>query len=126
MLAKELIDIVDDLRPNQYNKETKLRWLSIVDEEIYREIIEPREQKPHEHICYTFTDGELDEQDDLLVPFPYAEDVYVPYLSARIDQANGEIAKYNVQIGLYQSGLTDFRNAWNKEHKVRRSAYWKF
>ena len=51
----------------------------------------------------------------LLIPYPY-DDVYLKWLEAQIDYANGEIARYNNSITLYNSAMTAFMNYYNRTH----------
>ena len=69
MKAIEAIHRVDILEPNQYAVDQKLRWLSLLDGQIFEELInayEPEREKPGEYIT-----GE----EELLAPMPYAESI---------------------------------------------------
>ena len=39
MTIKECIDIVDDLKPNQYSTKVKVMWLSFIDEIIINDVL---------------------------------------------------------------------------------------
>jgi hypothetical protein len=96
--------VVDSLEPNQYGVEQKLKWLSMLDGQIYEELIKfyyEQAIKPGE-----YSTGE----EELLVPIPYAEGVYCRYLQAMIAAENAESAKYNQQIVLYNSAYQQFRD----------------
>lgn len=53
----------------------------------------------------------------MLVPEPYAEDIYVNYLQAKIAQQNGEDAKYNKAVLFYNDGYTRFAQAYDAAHR---------
>lgn len=104
MKAIEAIRRVDILEPNQYAVDQKLRWLSLLDGQIYEELIsayEPGEEKPVEY---------LSGDEELLVPMPYAESIYCRYLQAMIAAENFESAKYNQQIVLYNGAFQQYRD----------------
>ena len=104
MKAIEAIHRVDILEPNQYAVDQKLRWLSLLDGQIFEELInayEPEREKPGEYIT-----GE----EELLAPMPYAESIYCRYLQAMIAAENCESAKYNQQIVLYNGAFQQYRD----------------
>ena len=113
MKASEAISLVDRLRPNQYDSSIKIQWLLKLDGQIFDEIIRPR-------TCgIEFLPSE-DLERELLVPFPYGEDVYNNYLQAMIDRENGETAKYNQSITLFHAAYSRYRNWFNREKRPLR------
>ena len=84
MKAMDIIDRLDGLEPNQYSPEQKLRWLSILDGKIYEEVLSPRETEPKGFTEY------VNGNEELLVPFPYGDDVYLNYLQAMVALENAE------------------------------------
>ena len=138
MNIQECINRVDSVKPNQYSIDDKVRWLSYLDASIKKEIIERYEEPPQEKetkIIITEVDGttegtteetteetteftgyspdNLDEM--LVVPFPYDE-LYVAYLKAKIDEENGETAKYNNSAATFNGMLQDFHKAYHRDH----------
>ena len=61
----------------------------------------------------------------LLVPEPYAMDVYNYFLQSQIDKENMETAKYNQSAALYNSAYQSFTNYYNRTHRPipRRSQF---
>lgn len=113
MTIREILDTVDRLKPNQYSTEDKIDWLSVLDGLIYIEVFATHEDSPVD----VFTGYEVSDQDEsLLVPEPYAYDIYLYYLEARIDQENNEIVKYNQTISLYNAAYLRFLDYWNRGH----------
>lgn len=142
MTIQECINRVDSVKPNQYSIEDKVRWLSYLDGSIIKEIIEKYEEppKPKEtQIVFTYVDETTEETteestedipevftgyspdsltDALIVPFPYDE-LYVAYLKAKIDEENGETARYNNSAATFNGMLVDFQKAYHREHKPK-------
>lgn len=124
MTISEVIEITDRLTPNAYEDADKVRWLMELDLLIYNDVVT------------THTGGENVEKplyspEDmarvLIVPEPYAEDIYVNFLQAKIAQHNSEDAKYNKAILFYNDGYDRFARAYNERHApVPRRAYFRF
>ena len=122
MTVEECINRVDSVKPNQYSIEDKVRWLSYLDGSIQKEIID-RHEKPvvegDTEVSSEATEFTGYSPDDLTVsliaPFPYDE-MYVAYLKAKIDEENGETARYNNTASTFNGMLMDFQKAYNREH----------
>lgn len=114
MTIKDCIDIVDNIKPNQYTIKDKVMWLSFIDEIIINEVL-----KTHEGYDGRYDDFEGYSEDKLsvtlIVPSPYDE-VYPEYLKMQIDKENGEIARYNNSMTSYNAYMTKFRKFYNKTH----------
>ena len=92
MTIREAIELVDRLKPNQYGSADKLRWLSELDGAVWHEIWSAHETAVPAFAGYgpeTDLDGTA-----LLIGWPYDE-IYRWYLEMKIDDANGEMTKYN-------------------------------
>lgn len=114
MTIREVLETVDRLKVNTYRTEDKIDWLSILDGLIYNEVFRTHEGCP----VMEFNGYEVSDQDvELLVPEPYAYDIYLHYLEARIDQENEEIVKYNQSISLYNAAYLRFQDFWNRTHR---------
>ena len=112
MTIKEAIDLVDRLKPNQYTENLKIKWLSKLDGQIYKEVFLTHEGNSVENFVGY---DEASQETVLLVPYPY-EDIYNYFLQAQIDKENGEIAKYNQSITLYNNAFLSFQNYYNRTH----------
>lgn len=109
----ETINHVDEVKPNSYSQTEKIRWLSTLDGTIKAEIIDNYEGA--ESISFEpYTEDSLLRE--LLVPHPYDE-VYIRWLEAQIDYANGEYGKYNNSITMYNTAFAAFVRYYNKTHK---------
>ena len=123
MTISDAITMVDALRPNQYSKDMKIRWLSRLDGMIWREVI-----RTHEGGAETF-DGYSSEElesKEMLVAVPYDEDVYNNYLQAMIDRENGEAGKYSQSITLFNAAFVRWRNWYNREHMAKDAGTFRF
>ena len=114
MTIKECIDIVDNIKPNQYGTRDKVRWLSFIDEIIINDVL-----KTHEGY-----DGRYDEfagyteekvSVALIVPSPY-DRLYTAYLKMQIDKENGETTRYNNSAAEFNSYIMEYRKYYNKTH----------
>lgn len=114
MTIKEAIDLVDKLKPNSYPYLVKVKWLSKLDGQIYREVFATHEGNLAEGF-HGYDDAEPERI--LLVPYPYDADIYTYFLQAQIDKENGEIAKYNQAITLFNTSYAAFQAWYNREHK---------
>lgn len=114
MTIKECIDIVDNIKPNQYTIKEKVMWLSFIDEIIINEVL-----KTHEGYDGRYDDFEGYSEDKLsvplIVPSPY-DRLYTAYLKMKIDQENGETARYNNAMVLYNTYMMEYRKHYNKTH----------
>lgn len=114
MTIKECIDIVDNIKPNQYTIKDKVMWLSFIDEIIINEVL-----KTHEGYDGRYDNFEGYSEDKLsvplIVPSPY-DRLYTAYLKMKIDGENGETARYNNSAALYNTYMLEFRKHYNKTH----------
>ena len=114
MTIKECIDIVDSSKPNQYTIKDKVIWLSFVEGVIINEVL-----KTHEGYDgrYDLFDGYTEDNltITLIVPSPY-DRLYTAYLKMKIDQENGETARYNNSMMMYNSYMLEWRKHYNKTH----------
>lgn len=132
MRIEECINRTDSTKPNQYSVDEKVRWLSYLDASIKREIIDTHEQPmpKEDRTIIVIGDGEIPEEEskeftgytpddmntELIVPFPFDE-LYVAYLKAKIDEENGDTARYNNSAATFNSLLADYEKAYNRDHR---------
>ena len=113
MTIIEVIYQVDAVKPNSYSQVEKIKWLSTLDGVIKSEIIDTHEGG--EDVVYSGYDENTDMTTKLLVPAPY-DIVYVRWLEAQIDYANGEYGKYNNSLTAYNDAYTLFNRYYNRTH----------
>lgn len=112
MTIIEAINRIDALKPNGYGQAEKIKWLSDLDRAVKSEIIDTHEGGGEPFAGYG-SDTPLDTV--LLIPELY-DDVYVKWLEANIDYANGEYGKYNNSIAMFNSEYSGFRRYYNRTH----------
>lgn len=114
MTIKECIDIVDNIKPNQYTIKDKVLWLSFIEEIIINEVL-----KTHEGYDgrYDLFEGYSEDKISvtLIVPSPY-DRLYTAFLKMKIDESNGETARYNNSAVLYNTYMHEYRKHYNKTH----------
>ena len=101
MKLKEVIEYVDELKPNAFSSETKTRWINALEGRIQTEVML---FGPDNITTYTWED---DQDTELFVRPPY-EEIYEDYLYARIDLANGEYDKYADSMAKFEEIFTAF------------------
>ena len=113
MTILEAISLVDKLKANQYDNDTKVAWLDILDRHIYNDIILKHEMEAPEFNGY---DVNTDiASTELLAPDEFRE-VYRWWLEMEIDKSNGEITKYNVSATLYNAAYHELASYYNREY----------
>lgn len=114
MTIKDCIDIVDNLKPNQYTIKEKVMWLSFIEEIIINEVLKTHEGYDGRYDLFEgYSEDKLSVK--LIVPSPY-DRLYTEYLKMMIDKENGEIARYNNSMMSYNTYMTEFRKHYNKTH----------
>lgn len=93
----------DRLYPNSVEYEDKIDMLSELDGRIFEESVGGREGAPESFEGYELATPGTTE---LLAPFPY-DDVYVKYLSMKIDLLNGDIVGYNNKALIFNTAYSD-------------------
>ena len=121
MTINEALALVDEIRPNQYDDNVKIQWLSKLDAKIFKEVVSTHEDAAiDEFNGYTVND--MDAQ--LLVDDAYA-DLYNDYLFAMIDYSNQELDSYNNAMLMFEAKYNDFRCFYNQNH-MPKPQKWKF
>ena len=123
MTILEVLAKVNKLKPNGFEQAEMIDWLSTCEWNIKRDIIDTHEGS--DAVVFTGYNEETPTDTVLIAPAPYDE-VYVRWLEAQIDYANGDIGKYNNGIGLYNEAMLSFRNYYNRVHKPLQKNSMKF
>lgn len=113
MTIIEAINRIDLLKPNSYSQEDKISWLSNLDGEVKANIIDTHEGS--ENVTFNGYHADTDLDTVLLVPAPY-DDIYIKWLESQIDYANGENAKFNNSIAMYNATYSAFARYYNRTH----------
>lgn len=113
MTIIEAINRIDILKPNTYLQDTKEYWLSNLDGIIFDKIIKTHEGAEIEEFKGYSAETPIDTK--LIVTAPY-DDIYIKWLEAQIDYANGEYDKYNNSIVAYNDAYAEFERQYNRTH----------
>ena len=114
MTIMGVLNRIDNVKPNRYDETEKIKWLSTLDGIVKKEVIDTHEGGGG--VVFLGYDESTDLTTTLLIPHPYDE-VYLRWLEAQIDYANGEYGKYNNSITMFNTAYTSFVNYYNREHK---------
>ena len=102
MTVKEIIDKVGTLRRNnQFSIEDKMEWLNQCEAKIQLKCL----LMPCVEIQY---DYDADADEELIAKTPFDE-IYVYYICAKIDEALGEMERYNDTIAQYNDAQGDYQ-----------------
>ena len=116
-LAK-LIAQIQTLRPSQYDEHQLTAWVNEIEAQVVDEVYGRAMFDGHEFVPY---DIDLDAEKELLIPDENA-DVYLHYLSSKIDYWNGEIDRYNNSAAMYGASWATFANKYRRNHQPRCTA----
>ena len=113
MIVNEAIDRVNALKDNAFDDEIIKGFIEECDKRIYREVIDTHEKseeiKPYEERY------PLQGTDKLLADDAYTQ-FYIFYAICQIDAFNGEYDRYNNNMILYNTHLSDFKSYYNRTH----------
>ena len=118
------ISQLNAVKPNGYGQNEKIKWLSILDGKIKAEIIDTHEGADPKTAAFKgYTNNTLMEE--LLVSAPY-DDIYVKWLEAQVDYANGEYKRYNVSSTMFNEAYDAFVKWYNRTHLPISKGYTRF
>lgn len=112
MTIIDAITHIDNIKPNNYSQEDKVKWLSNLDWTVKVDIIDTHEGAGGEEFSGYDTS---DLSRELLVPPPH-DDMYIKWLEAQIDYANGEYGKYNNSVAMFNAAYSAYANYYNRTH----------
>ena len=112
MKIQHAIDQTDKLRPNYMERQMKVAYLQELDHMIYTEVLLKHKHEPEEEVPPDYS-GDRAGETVLLVPEPYS-DVYIHWLTSKIDLMNQEVDKYNNDTALFQAAYGTMCDWWNR------------
>ncbi len=107
------INKIDSLKPNGYSQSDKISWLSQLDGLIKKQIIDTHEGG--ESVTFSGYDDSTILDTELIAEAPY-DSVYLSWLEACIDYANGEYVRYNNTATKYNIDFSEFERYYNRTH----------
>lgn len=111
MTPNKVIERVDSVRPNSYDEELKLSWISELDGMVKRLVMQEGEAEPYKY--------PEDMDKELLISFPY-DDLYSLYVESMIDYYNREYGNYNNSATMFGDKFTEYKKAYIREHRAKR------
>lgn len=118
MTIREAIDRANGMEFNTCTDAEKIAWLSRLDERVALLV----------HNTGSAGDPwyaeDTDKDTKLMIPSPFDE-IYIHWLVAQINYANGEIDKYNNAIALYNTEYEGYSDWYHRNNKPRGSGFWK-
>ena len=107
----------DTLYPNEFPYAEKLRWLSVLDGQIFQEILSAYPDNAGQ----TFEGYGIgtDKKTELLVPFPY-DDVYIKYLAAQCDKIHSDVGRYVNSAAVFNAAYSEFAAFYNRTHQAKK------
>ncbi len=114
MTILECINRIDLVKPNTYTQDEKVRWLSVIDGLVKKNIIDRHEGA--DAVVFNGYDKKTELSTVLLVPEPF-EEIYLFGLAARIDYWNGENDKYNDSIDMYNKVYLEYSKEYTEHHR---------
>ena len=103
MTIQQAIKRVDEIKPNAFSAKVKTEWLNALEGRIAANVLL---WPPAEIFAILYTWPE-DKKTELLAAPPH-DDIYIHWLGAQIDAANGEYDKYQNAMQIYNSYYGDF------------------
>lgn len=110
MTPNKVIEIVDGVKPNSYDEETKFRWVAELEGIVKREVIQEDVVTPLEYPA--------DADKELVVKAPY-DNVYGLYVEAMIDYYNKEIPNYNNSAAMFEVRFTDYKKDYIRHNMAK-------
>ena len=117
MTVFEAITRLNALKPNQYDEDTLVSWLSELDGLIFNEIMLWHEAEAE----FAPYDPGKKIKKELLAPEPY-DGVYLKYLMAQVDFHNGEFNRYNNSMIMYNTALSAFADWYNRNNMPKQES----
>ena len=103
MTVQQAINYVDQVKPNAFSQEVKLRWLNALEGRLALEVLLKSPEEAAEDYPYTAQDlGST-----LLAEEPY-DDLYTWWLQAQVDLANGEYDRAQNTMAVFNALWTQF------------------
>lgn len=116
MTLGEALNEIDREVPNQFTAGEKIHWLSRLDQDLYRNILQTHIiPAPEEFRGYS---SDTPVNTVLLAKAPYDE-LYRWYLELHIHGTNGEIARYNAAAAKFNQALLAYGDNINRSYPAR-------
>lgn len=121
-----------EFKAHSYSDEQLVRWLSDIDRKIWNDVIRWHENtaivESYDDEGSVITDMpepevySTDAMDTttLLVPEPYS-DLYIKYMCAMIDYYDGDFARYNNNMVMFNVAYEEYSGWYNRNHTPKQT-----
>ena len=110
MTPNKIIEIVDSIKPNSYDEETKLRWINELEGIVKHVVIQEDDFVPYEY------PNDMDKKLLITVPF---DNVYQLYVEAMIDYYNKEYGNYNNSNAMFEARFTEYKKDYIRKNMAK-------
>ena len=115
MNIQTALDLADQMKPNMMPRAVKIGFLQELDQKIYREILLKHEHTAEQEVLPEY-DTDTPDGTELLVPDPYARELYMYWLMSQIDMLNQETEKFNNDRAMFDNAYEQMSDWWTREH----------
>lgn len=122
MTIMEIINHLDAVKPNSYSQAEKIKWLNQVEWMIKKEIVDTHEGADKHPFDGYDTMSSLAKK--VIAESPY-DRLYIHWLEAQIDYANGEYPKYHNSMTMFNESYDEFAKWYNRAHMPLSHGGWK-
>ena len=119
MTIGDAIKKTDELQPNSFGQEEKIRWLAQLDRELWREVVMTHEGE-EDAVEPEYREDTADDT-VLLVEGPY-DCMYIHWLQSRIDYALAEYGRFNNSNAAFEADRMASRMWYNRTHMPKQEA----
>lgn len=119
MTIGDAIKKTDELQPNSFGQEEKIRWLAQLDRELWREVVMTHEGE-EDAVEPEYREDTADDT-VLLVEGPY-DCMYIHWLQSRIDYALAEYGRFNNSNAAFEADRMAWRMWYNRTHMPKQEA----
>lgn len=102
MKIRELLEIIDEQKPNGFSRKQKIRWINDIESIVQSFLLIDRSS------WATYKDDAKTMDCELCIPSPY-DQLYVFWLKASVSYANEDYEQYNCDQSQFNSGFEEFK-----------------
>lgn len=124
MNIKTIIDQLNALKPNVFNTNLKKQWLAEVDWKVIElhKTYELNEEEQDVVDNWGHYSDDTSDSKELLLDVPFT-DVYLRYLSAKIDFLQSDIMRYLNENEMFEQEFLKYANHFNRNHVPKKREY---
>lgn len=120
MTLDECVQRIQEDKPSAYDDERICAWVNELEAQMQSEVLGITDVSLMKQ--YDITKS-ADREATLLIPMPFDQKTYIPYIEAQIDYADGEGDRYNNNVNIFNQYYNDFK-AWYIEHNRPNKVTW--